>query len=550
MNYDKLERLKELEPIKKVDSKDANSIRVVLFNINGAKTIFNYYPWNNFSSNFGLVFSCLQADIISLQELKVSNNDLSSSIELGNLSNYKSFITLPKSKKGYSGVGLFVRIPDQSESEAIQSNLLVLKAEEGLTGELASALDSRKKYMQLDSEVAIGGYVDDIDPELALRLDNEGRCIVIELANNLVVFSVYCPANSMGTDEGAHFKIKFMEVLIKRCQNLTKLGKEVLIMGDINISMDLIDQADGINERLKKKEIAYKGSDGEMFERMNLPQCLSFKSETPSRSYFNKFVRLPFPSVSNYDAFLDDTTRLFQGRKMGIYTCWNTMNGSRQTNYGSRIDLILTTKKWSETLVKAGNWPFLLGSDHCPIFSDFKASSNGISKSSFSRKLDFECKYVYKLVKHRDISSMFKSVKRKSETDFKQPENGNTESIESKLSYKSRKKNDQRSINSFFKSKSLVDPLDEYLAKDSLEFTTIINSTGSTQETKKGLRSFASIYGDPPKCKHGEVCQLKTSLNNSKTRGKKFWCCPKTSVGLDDNGRCSYFKWLDPSLNT
>lgn len=563
MNYDKLNNLKQLDPIKKIDHKDPDSVRVVLFNINGVKTIFHYYPWNKFNTNFGLVFGSLQADIISLQELKVNNNDLSSSIELGNLSNYRSFITLPKVKKGYSGVGLFIRIPEPSESETIKSNLTVAKAEEGLTGILGSAIDPCKSYIELnrDTNLAIGGYVDDIDPKLALQLDNEGRCIVVELANKLVIFSVYCPANSMGTEEGADFKMKFMEILIKRCQNLIALGKEVLILGDINISLDLIDQADGLNNRMKKRLITYHANEGEAFEERNASQCVEFKTETPSRLFLSRFVHLPLKFLGDdREKFLYDTTRQYQGRKMGLYTCWNTLNGARQTNYGSRIDLILTTKCWANYLIKSNNWPFLMGSDHCPIFSDFKVPFiNEFDSTLMDKKLDFESRYFYKLVRHRDISSLFRTAKRKLNdvnNDNDSTNQTSERSNDSTLKYKSRKKKDQPSINNFFfktlateslPSKTATSLETGYTGETSRSPSISSKSSTSSLESKKSSLELKSIYGDPPKCKHGEICQLKTSLNNSKTRGKKFWCCPRNSVALDNEGRCSFFKWLNPS---
>lgn len=551
MNNERLQSLKQSEPLNKVDKKDVNSLRVVLFNVNGAKTLFTYHPWNQTNSSFGMVFDSLQADIISLQELKVINNDISSSLDLVNLNGYKSFVTLPKTKKGYSGVGLFVRIPQDPESEDIKHCLTVTKAEEGLTGFLPSAIDPSKKYIDLDPDLSIGGYTLNLDEDWALKLDSEGRCVVIELANNLVIFSLYCPANSMGSEEGAEFKSRFMHVLVLRCKQLTDMGKEVLILGDINISLDLIDQADGINERYKKRLISYRGNDGELFEKRNLRQCLDFKAETPSRLFFNRFVHLPLDTLNDDHKFLYDTTRRYHGRKMGIYTCWNTLSGARQTNYGSRIDLILTTRAWCDKLVNAGAWPFLLGSDHCPIFSDFKVPIHDLTNQGvLQRKLAFESRHFYKLVKHRDISTMFKSTKRKlSDTNSNILEPSKPPSYPaSKVNYKSRKRKDQPSINNFFfKSQSpedLTDPLQLETSEFSSERTDISESIQIFKDHNRTQIDFRTAYGNPPKCNHGELCQLKTSLTNSKTRGKKFWCCPKNSISIEDDGRCSYFQWL------
>ena len=45
------------------------------------------------------------------------------------------------------------------------------------------------------------------------------------------------------------------------------------------------------------------------------------------------------------EPFLYDTTRLVQGRRMKMYTVWNTLTNARQINHGSRIDLILLVMK-------------------------------------------------------------------------------------------------------------------------------------------------------------------------------------------------------------
>ncbi|WEJ94447.1 Class II abasic (AP) endonuclease [Yamadazyma tenuis] len=452
---------KEIYPLDRLDDKQEESIRFVSFNINGVKTLGNYFPWNKLNNNFDKIFQSLKGDIISLQELKLSSGNLSST-NLCNLRKYKSFISLPKLKKGYSGVGLFVRIPEESEDDKVKYNLNVVKAEEGITGYLRINNDTghHTKFLDLDDNEAIGGYVtnenyEEFDEELALQIDREGRAVVVELASGLVIFSLYCPANSMQTEEGERLKNKFMELLIKRCQNLIKLGKQIMVLGDINISLDLIDQADGINERLNKKLIKYS-NDGEAFEKTNHKECVKFKRERFSRMHLSKFVFSPLnvPEITGSERFLYDTTRVFRGRTMEIYTCWNTLNGSRQTNFGSRIDLILTTEAWKNRISKSSHWPFLMGSDHCPIFTDFLLDDNVNLKKMRQAKLSFEAKAFYKIIKHHDISSMFKAVnKRKAHEIEDTKENEVGDSKATKITYQSRKterKPEQRSIQTYF----------------------------------------------------------------------------------------------------
>lgn len=66
------------------------------------KTIFNYHPWNQLKNNkdFNTLFNLLQADIITLQELKLTETSLQQQMsQLVHLSDYKSFISIPVTKK-------------------------------------------------------------------------------------------------------------------------------------------------------------------------------------------------------------------------------------------------------------------------------------------------------------------------------------------------------------------------------------------------------------------------------------------------------------------
>lgn len=539
----------EEEPLNRVAHKKDNNIRYVTFNVNGAKTLFNYFPWNKFQQSFDAFFKLLNADIISLQELKVSPQNISQ-LNISNIKEYKSFISLPKEKKGYSGVGLFVRKPKSEESSRIKDYLQVIKAEEGITGCLNSNEESKVKYRDLNDSSLIGGYDFSLDNQEGLRLDSEGRCVVIELACNMVVFSVYCPANSIGTEDGENFRMKFLRVLLERCYRLKyELKKEIIILGDINVSLDLIDNADEINNRMKQGLLQpYK--DGYAFESNNFKECINFKKSKTSRMLLNEFVYPTITGLSKSERqFLYDTTRYNNNRTMGLYTVWNTLNGARQTNYGSRIDLILAS---SENLVNnisnSGIWPFIQGSDHCPAFTDFQIIG-GTRQLSFEipKSLPFEAKNFFNLVRHHDISHIFKkggSTKRKNELS-----NPLIDLPKRKLIYKSRKNSSlkaqgQSSISHFFREEV---PHDKLQQNDNTE--AIID----TEKKKKSL-SISNIseliYGKPPLCNHGLPCQMKTSLNNSKSRGKKYWCCSKSrapieSISNEDASKyqCSYFEW-------
>lgn len=559
-------KAREHEPLNRIQNKrSCNTIRYISFNVNGAKTLFNYHPWNELQQNYEFFFNLLEGDVISLQELKLSPTNISS-VNIGNLNNFRSFISLPKTKKGYSGVGLFVRVPDTNESDAIKHSLTVIRAEEGLTGFLSSPDYPDLRYRDLNDDQLIGGYPTDIEESRGLEIDSEGRCVCIELACNIVIFSLYCPANSMRSEEGEVFRLEFLEILLKRCYHLKHvMGKEVIIMGDINVSIDLIDHADTINEKTKQKLVKpvsnAQADPGMVFEKINHQECLNFKISTPARKLLNSYT---FPTLDESPKqasqlqFLHDTTRHVQGRRMGMYTVWNTLTGARQSNFGSRIDLILTS---SETLLKnvsnADIWPYLMGSDHCPVFTDYEVDFSEVPNNFKSPKLKFEAKLYYKLVKHRDIFQMF-SVSQSS--NKKQKPEDNTQIKKRKVEYVSRKKtppasnNQQSSIGHFFfkdDSNSSSNCENDSISSDK-EKAEKSNNLGEYMKPTSIISLSNKLHGEAPKCYHGDNCKLKTSLQNSKTRGKKFWCCPRTSLpvaGNESNSigdhQCSYFKWVN-----
>ncbi|CAH2352370.1 DNA-(apurinic or apyrimidinic site) endonuclease 2 [[Candida] railenensis] len=554
------------------NKKDPKSLRLVTFNVNGVKTLFNYYPWNKLQSNYDVFFNRINADIISLQELKLSLHTLTSAGgSIGNLKDYQSFITIPKSKRGYSGVGVFVN-----------KKIPVIRAEEGITGWLSSPEEPSKCYRERDPLSCIGGYppvTPEFSKERCLDLDDEGRCICIELANNIVVISVYCPANSSGTDEGEVFRMDFLQILLQRCFDLKHVhNKEVILMGDINVSQDLIDNAEGIQERIKSKLVkspppnAKSPNSGYDFEKTNLAACLEFKTSRASRELLNSYT---IPTLATLDTksgskqFLHDTTRIFQGRKLGMYTVWNTLTGARQSNYGSRIDLILSSsKEMCDNIIDADICPLVNGSDHCPVYTDFDIQ---FQTSIFKPHLKFEAKTFYKLVQHRDISSLFGIPKReRDDTSEESLSNSATPPPpprplalpkRQKIEYVSRKKgtnpskslpSSQQSIsNFFFKQDQKYEEPTSKTPEVPHVMGTITNANMTKSKKTLSIASMSNqIYGEQPNCLHGEPCQLKTSLSNMKTRGKKFWCCSRPSVGINSTDpkevgehRCTYFEW-------
>lgn len=215
---------------------------------------------------------------------------------------------------------------------------------------------SSTPYRELPEHASIGGYPTavqvaglGVDPD---ALDAEGRCLVIEFPA-FVLFGVYSPANSNGLRDD--FRYGFITALDTRIRNLAKMGKNVILTGDLNVSRDLIDTA--------------KAEDNMRSEGMTHDEYLS----TPNRRIFNQLLLNGKVSGDRDEGreqpILYDLCREFHPNREGMYTHWEQKINARPGNFGSRIDFVLcsiTMKDWfKEANIQEG----LMGSDHCPAYA-------------------------------------------------------------------------------------------------------------------------------------------------------------------------------------
>jgi AP endonuclease-2 len=239
-----------------------------------------------------------------------------------------------------------------------QSVCAPIRAEEGLLG-LLSPPNSTTPYRELPEDASIGGYPTasqvaglGVDPA---ALDAEGRCLVVEFPA-FVLFGVYSPANSNGLRDD--FRYGFLTALDTRIRNLTKMGKNVILTGDLNVSRDLIDTA--------------KAEDNMRAEGMTHTEYLS----TPNRRVFNQLLmngKVPGErDEGREEPVLYDLCREFHPEREGMYTHWEQKINARPGNFGSRIDFVLCSiaiKDWfRDSNIQEG----LMGSDHCPVYAVMK----------------------------------------------------------------------------------------------------------------------------------------------------------------------------------
>ncbi|KAK6341871.1 Class II abasic (AP) endonuclease [Orbilia blumenaviensis] len=297
---------------------------------------FGYMPWSE-TRNFGTMFDILEADVVCFQELKIQAKDLRDDMVL--IPGWDSYFTFPKHKKGYSGVAIYTR----------QSKISPTKAEEGITGHLPPTGAGRNvTYRDLPEDQQIGGYPT-IDKDDGVTLDSEGRGLVVDFGL-FVLIGTYCP---VGREEEARqdFRMAWLNALEERIRNLTKMGRRVVTVGDLNIAPEPIDSADAweMQKRLGPDSV-------EMLEWREVPA--------------KKLLRgLCEPSE---EAVMVDLVRQFFPERVAMYTHWDTKINARPGNYGSRIDYIVASSSMKDWFESADIQNGLHGSDHCPVYAVLK----------------------------------------------------------------------------------------------------------------------------------------------------------------------------------
>jgi len=290
------------------------------------------------------MFDVLGSDIVVMQELKIQRKDLRDDMVM--LDGWDCYFSLPKHKKGYSGVGIYTR----------NATCAPIRAEEGLLGVLPSP--SGTPYRELPESQSIGGYPSEfqvaelgVDP---VALDAEGRCLILEFPA-FVLLGVYSPANSNGLRDD--FRYGFVCALDCRIRNLTRLGKRVVLVGDLNVSRHEIDTASSADD-MRKNGITHEDY-----------------ISSPNRRLFNQLLVggevFGERDEGREKGVLWDTTRGFHPDRAGMYTHWEQKINARPGNFGSRIDFVLVAESMRPWIKDANIQEGLLGSDHCPVYADF-----------------------------------------------------------------------------------------------------------------------------------------------------------------------------------
>jgi exodeoxyribonuclease III len=323
--------------------------------------------------------------IICLQESKLQQSQLDQT--LARPKGWDAFYSFAnasqtQAKAGYSGTATFVRQESRPIDASKDLSSLCCLAEiptllwdldlYGARTDLLQCEAGRKRsayeLYREDEPLSETCGVDDVNGGGLFRLlcetsaeelhllDSEGRFLATDLGD-FVLLNCYFPA-MRSTDkfefkadkDRVLFKMRFNVLVHQAVAKLHAQGRRVVLVGDLNISLNRIDTCD--------------------------PDMSSQFDQSPSRAWLRSLLK---------DQSLEDVFRIFHPRDKQVYTCWNQQTGARLTNFGSRIDYILA----DSALTRAGGGPVVFsscesqghegqharGSDHCPVTAWLTLSS-------------------------------------------------------------------------------------------------------------------------------------------------------------------------------
>ncbi|KAG0085725.1 Class II abasic (AP) endonuclease [Podila epicladia] len=221
-------------------------MKFMTWNVNGIRALTQYHPYcDDLHKNYREILDYLGADIICLQETKITRSKLESDLAL--VPGYNSYWSFHRTKSGYSGVAIYVK-----------DHIKLLAAEEGISGVLSGNISSPMSTPPgstpgsqpdldfIEKIPKVGGYpaIETQDPAVYVRLqelDNEGRGIVLDFGF-FVLFNLYCPNET--DDTRLPFKMDYYNLLEARVRELIKEGRQVMVLGDMNVVPSELDHCD------------------------------------------------------------------------------------------------------------------------------------------------------------------------------------------------------------------------------------------------------------------------------------------------------------------
>ena len=170
--------------------------------------------------------------------------------------------------------------------------------------------------------------------------DHEGRVITLEFDDHYLI-TVYVP-NSQDGLKRLDYRMQWEDAFLSYIKKLDG-KKPVIYCGDLNVAHEEID--------LKNPKTNHLNAG------------------------FTDEERAKFGAVLN--AGFIDSFRYFYPDVTGAYSWWSYIGGARSRNAGWRIDYFIVSEKLREKMIDSRIHPQIMGSDHCPVELDIKASETG-----------------------------------------------------------------------------------------------------------------------------------------------------------------------------
>jgi exodeoxyribonuclease-3 len=261
-------------------------MKIISWNTNGLRATVK-------QGNLLPLLNIHKPDILALQEVKVELGQLDESVT--HIPGYEFYISSSRARKGYSGVSYYIK-------DTIKDKSLDFKIENGIG---------------------------------VKEFDAEGRNIIIYMGD-YVFINTYFP-NGSGGPVRLDYKLRFYDAYLKFVKKLSKNGKKVIFMGDVNTAHTEIDLA-------RPKE--------------NVDNTGFLPIE---RAWIDEVIKADFV----------DTYRHLSPDARNEYTYWDQKTRARDRNVGWRIDYFFVSKNLLPQIKKSYMLTDYLGSDHCPLVLEF-----------------------------------------------------------------------------------------------------------------------------------------------------------------------------------
>ncbi|CAI2193060.1 4055_t:CDS:2, partial [Funneliformis geosporum] len=497
------------------------------------------------------ILDTLNADIICFQETKITIDKLDSSLAI--IPGYDAYFSSSRGKGGYAGVVTYVRT----------STVKPIAAEEGISGILSEVPVYAKSKVNVMTKGIMPSIISEFTADELLEIDSEGRCVTLDF-EAFVLFNVYCVHES--SQDRLPYKLKFYKILQKRVEALLDSGRQVIVIGDLNVTHKEIDHCD------PQKSIKDYG--------------LESFGDHPARKWFDSWISPNGPMIDLCRKFHPDEEGMFTSIDFKFYL-------------GTRLDYILVSEglvKWFKSCdVKQA----IMGSDHCPIFGEIideiyeedhklslfkedalktptpklcakysaKFSGNQQTLKSFFTKQDIRKKQAQETKMETSNTSNDENIKKltniipsdsssiiseglKGQLEL-EGKTGSQSLIrqdtlpEKKLEHVNESEEERVELDSVIISDPSNSPGESlYMCNDNEYEHMEVSLNNNKEETQSQWNDLFKPRPIPNCIVHGESCKEYTVNKPGINQGRRFFLCSRP-VGNSQESRCDFFEWVN-----